>query len=565
MAGNIANLFVVLGAKTEGFQKGLKDAEKAAVKASRSFERSFGPALNAITSGLKIMGGAAAVGFGALVGSGIKANSQMEQYRNTLETVMGDSQKAAETLDWVKQYAAKTPFEIPGLVESTVKLQAMGMEAQKFIPVAADMAAVFASSGKTVQDAAEALSDAAMGEFERLKEFGIKLRAEDFKAGGKYAGVAYADAVMQEVKNHNYTGAAEGLSNTFTGRLSTLKDTLGQVLQNATAPVFEKISISMGNLMAKIEEWSASGALQVFTDKLTAGMMAAWGVMEKVAGVVVSIAKGIADNWGVIGPILAGVGAAFVALQAIAAAMEIRIIALKVAQLAWNIAMGANPIGAIVLAIAALVAAGVVLYQNLDTIKAKAGELWTAIETAWNNAKIKTEEIWGAIETFVDTTWNNLITWGTIKWQGFQKMFLDVWEAIKIGLKGYVNSIIGMINAIIDALNTIQVEIPDWVPELGGLTFGINLPKVPMLAKGGIVTSPTLAMIGERGPEAVIPLNNILSVLSSPVVNVATPAVAMAAPSAAGPVTINVYGNNADEILGKLKRDLVRAGVKLFG
>jgi phage tail tape-measure protein len=87
----------------------------------------------------------------------------MEQYRATLETVMGDSQKAAEKLDWVKKYAAKTPFEIPELVESTVKLQAMGLEAEKMLPIAGDMAAVFASSGKTVGIATEAINDAMMG------------------------------------------------------------------------------------------------------------------------------------------------------------------------------------------------------------------------------------------------------------------------------------------------------------------------------------------------------------------------------------------------------------------
>ena len=47
-------------------------------------------------------------------------------------------------------------------------------------------------------------------------------------------------------------------------------------------------------------------------------------------------------------------------------------------------------------------------------------------------------------------------------------------------------------------------KVPSWVPGLGGK--GFDVPEIPMLADGGIVTGPTLAMIGERGPEAVIPL-----------------------------------------------------------
>ena len=46
---------------------------------------------------------------------------------------------------------------------------------------------------------------------------------------------------------------------------------------------------------------------------------------------------------------------------------------------------------------------------------------------------------------------------------------------------------------------------------MGGQTFGINIPEIPKLAEGGIVTEPTIALIGEAGPEAVIPLESLSS------------------------------------------------------
>ena len=52
----------------------------------------------------------------------------------------------------------------------------------------------------------------------------------------------------------------------------------------------------------------------------------------------------------------------------------------------------------------------------------------------------------------------------------------------------------------------ISIKVPSWVPGIGGKGFSLNIPEIPSLAAGGIVTSPTLAMIGERGPEAVVPL-----------------------------------------------------------
>lgn len=75
---------------------------------------------------------------------------------------------------------------------------------------------------------------------------------------------------------------------------------------------------------------------------------------------------------------------------------------------------------------------------------------------------------------------------------------------------GFLTAMRNMLNAIIGVYNDfaagMQFDIPDWVPKIGGQVF--ELPAVPMLAKGGIVSKPTLAMIGEDGPEAVVPLSS---------------------------------------------------------
>ena len=56
--------------------------------------------------------------------------------------------------------------------------------------------------------------------------------------------------------------------------------------------------------------------------------------------------------------------------------------------------------------------------------------------------------------------------------------------AITGSIKGYINNMIGFVNKLIDAFNSIKVEIPDWVPGFGGQKFGIDLPHVPALATG---------------------------------------------------------------------------------
>ena len=87
------------------------------------------------------------------------------------------------------------------------------------------------------------------------------------------------------------------------------------------------------------------------------------------------------------------------------------------------------------------------------------------------------------------------------------------WEGVKSIFKGIIDAIVGIfkfpINLIIDGINSFiaglnELKIPDWVPVVGGLS--LDIPKIPKLARGGIVDSPTYAMIGEAGKEAVMPL-----------------------------------------------------------
>lgn len=68
-------------------------------------------------------------------------------------------------------------------------------------------------------------------------------------------------------------------------------------------------------------------------------------------------------------------------------------------------------------------------------------------------------------------------------------------------VRGAINGIIGLANGAISALNGISVTIPDFIPGIGGQTFGIDLPNIPYLAKGGDVTAPGLSWVGEAGPE----------------------------------------------------------------
>lgn len=109
-------------------------------------------------------------------------------------------------------------------------------------------------------------------------------------------------------------------------------------------------------------------------------------------------------------------------------------------------------------------------------------------------------------------------------WEGIKSVFENIWKGIVNGMKAPVNLIIGIINTLVEAvemalnwivggINKISFKVPDWVPGIGGKGMGFNLSKakfgrIPYLAEGGIIDQPTLAMVGEKGKEAVVPLEN---------------------------------------------------------
>ena len=177
-------------------------------------------------------------------------------------------------------------------------------------------------------------------------------------------------------------------------------------------------------------------------------------------------------NWKIISPILTGVGAGLLTLKGIMVGMAIvkrigKVISI-VKSLGGVIGLLSSPIGIAVLAIAGLVAAGVAIYQNWDTIKEKAGELWAHIQGVFG---------------------------------GIGDWFSGIWDGVKGTFKAFINFIIKGLNKIPEGLNTLKVDIPSWVPNIGGESLGFNIPTIPLFAKGTRNFRGGPAVVGEKGAE----------------------------------------------------------------
>jgi hypothetical protein len=152
-----------------------------------------------------------------------------------------------------------------------------------------------------------------------------------------------------------------------------------------------------------------------------------------------------------------------------------------------------------------------------------------------------------------------VVALGTLLVVAYKKFepFKTVVDAVFGGIKFWINNVtipafealLGVAKTIFNAIavvwnNTfgkLSFKIPSWIPGIGGK--GFDVPNIPMMAQGGIVTSPTLALIGERGPEAVIPLSG-----------------ANAGGGMGNNVTINVNGGDPQAVVAALRKYMATNG-----
>lgn len=194
----------------------------------------------------------------------------------------------------------------------------------------------------------------------------------------------------------------------------------------------------------------------------------------------------------------------------------------SIAQQLLNVIMAANPIGLVIAAVTALVAAFTILWNTSEEFR----QFWIDL---WETIKAAAATVVEAVKGFFASAWD------AIKgvWSGAKNFFSGVWEGIKgifSGVKGWFsnvfqgaadaistifNGIVGVIKApinwLINALNTVidginKIKIPSWVPGIGG--YGINIPRIPNLAKGGVLKKGQLGLLEGDGAEAVVPLEN---------------------------------------------------------
>ena len=198
-------------------------------------------------------------------------------------------------------------------------------------------------------------------------------------------------------------------------------------------------------------------------------------------------------------------------------------------------------IAAIVALFAALVAVIVSNWEDIcDWFSGKWDDFVAGWNDFWDSVAFCAQEWWKSVTTEWTNFWNGIVdkfnalksglsqAWDAF-WTGLSDRVGDIWNGIVNTVKGAVNSLIGFINGMIsavvgglnsaiDALNSLSVDIPDWVPVVGGNRLGFSIghvtaPQIPYLAQGAIIPANRefLAVLGDQshGTNVEAPLDTI--------------------------------------------------------
>lgn len=135
-------------------------------------------------------------------------------------------------------------------------------------------------------------------------------------------------------------------------------------------------------------------------------------------------------------------------------------------------------------------------------------------------------------------------------WQGIKLIFEGQFKAMSSVVKGVLNEVIALVNTMVRGLNRVNFSFPSWVPGMGGKSFSLSIPEIPMLAKGGNILDGGATIVGENGPEL---LENIKGARVTPL-------------DKAGGITIYITGNSimSDSDADKLG-DLLVGRLKMLG
>lgn len=499
-----------LKTSNEDAAQSFEDVESAAGKLDDGFSVMKGTLADLISNGIQMAVGA----IRGLVDEAISSSDALYKFEQTMGFAGYDDKTIKKAKTDMKDYADKTVYDLDTISNTTAQLAANGIDdftgltqaAGNLNAVAGGNADTFGSvammltqtagAGKLTTENWNQLADAIPGASGKLQE--------SLKKAGAYTGDFREAMAKGEITSDEFNAAIMELGN--------------DPIAVEAAKSVETFEGAVGNMQATV----VNGLMGIID---TIGMENITGFINKATDGI----EWIINNLPMVATLIGGITAAIAAQNAVTKikiAMDTAQAAgttlVAAAQNKLNLAMKANMIGIVIVAITALVAAFMYLWKNCEGFRNFWIKLWDGIKktakAAWDGIKkifsvvgswfkTKFTEAYNAIKS----VFNKLPSffkglWGRIK-STFSSLGTKIGSAIGGAVKSAINGVITLIerqiNSAISLING-AIGLINKIPKVHvGTVSKLHLPR---MAQGGVVNKATNAIIGEDGAEAVVPL-----------------------------------------------------------
>jgi phage-related protein len=551
MAGTIATAYVKIVPSTKGISSGIsQELDGAAPKVGKSFGGKFSAAAGKI---LKVGFSAVAAGAVAVISGAVKETAELEQNLGGSEAVYGkyakDVQKIAK--DAYKNMGTSQSEYLAGVNKMGSLFQGAGLSQQKSMDLtskamqrAADVASVM---GIDTTTAMESITGAAKGNFTMMDNLGVAMNATTLQAYALEKGMNFdwktasnaekSELAMQMFfdRTEQYAGNfAKESDHTISGAFGQMKaagkDFLaalgtGDDIEGASQRLAESVGTMIKNAAPVIGQ-AAKGLFKAIFGKDSLSD-------ENIEGIKTAF-QGLFDTFGEMGDKIKGVFSDLFGESNIKAGDVLQAILTGIATGIKGIVIGVS------YAVIAVAYAVKTIIKVVTTVKNFIVNAINAVKTVFNTVKTffvnsftaignVGKTVFNAIKTVVTTVGNAIKT----VWTGVKTAFAAVftWIGDKASsvfkrIKSIGGSIAGAVgkawdtvmNGIKNVINTIIIRPLNGAIGIINKIPGVNIGTISELATGGIVTAPTLAMVGEgREPEAVMPLSKLSSYIASTV------------------------------------------------